>query len=333
MTSTALTSVSNKTLPSVPQTAANTFFHNPDLCTLFAKTLLHVSITLPSTTIPCQTTHFPATNPLLTFRSITRSAYNAVMLEHPTRVALGLEPQAQSALGVVVMPPPEGPEYEPTYTAHMSHSETYNATLLALEIEDSQGEEEEDQQQGRKEYVQSARLFHDSQRRHARRHPSPRLARIFTHHPATSHTEKYTSANGTILHLTSEDFSLCSGLPLARDMFLTQPPQKSIAFRVRYEYSPGTRRGFTLRNEAGIRFGDLVEFFEREPGIMKRAVDPKGGLGRYRRWLRDGEFVWMNLVEWEVGRGAVRGGGLWRWAHDDVGSNEMRKRVDGCGDV
>jgi hypothetical protein len=296
----------------MPQSAANTFFHNPDLCTLFAQTLL--STTLPSTTAtkPCQTTITPL---LLTFRAITRSAHNAVMLEHPTRVALGLEPQPPSALGVIVVPDPkeEQEEYQMKLTAYISHSETDIATLLAREVEDARwevGEGEAEQEQGRKEWA--SRLALHTQRRHQ----SPHMARIFTHHPAASHQENHNPLNGTTLHMTSEDFSLCSTLPLARQMFLTQPPQKCIAFRVRYEYSPGTRIVFTLRNEDGIRFEELVDFFEREPGMMKRAVDPKGGLGRYRQWLRDGEFVWMNMVEWQVGRGAVRGGDLWRWAND-----------------
>jgi hypothetical protein len=306
MTSKTLTSVSNET-QSMPQSAANTFFHNPDLCTLFANTLL--SITLPSsTTKPC---HTPSSAPLLlTFRGITRSTYNAVMFEHPARVALGLDPQDISAAGIVVYPEPK--EQGELAMPYVSHSETDNATLLSWELEDE--EEAADEQERRRadeEYNHPSQLFFNAQRRHTpRRHhqSSPQLAQVFTHHPALSHQITYDPSDGTTLCLSSDDFALCSTLPLAREMFLTQPPQRRIAFRVRYEYSPGTRKVFSLRNEEGIRFGELVEFFEREPGMMKQAVDPKGALGRYRRWLRDGEFVWMNQIEWEVGRGVVRGG-------------------------
>lgn len=104
--------------------------------------------------------------------------------------------------------------------------------------------------------------------------------------------------------------------PLSARDILTQPPQKRIRFGVRYEYSPGTRRYFTLHNEAGIRFGDLVEFFEREPGMIKQAVNPNVGLGRYRRWLRDADFIWMNRLEWEVERGVVKG--------EDFGGGRLR---------
>jgi hypothetical protein len=305
MTPNPLASPSNEAPSSMHQTAANTFFHNPDLCTLLTQTLL--SITLTSKT--CQTPS--PTSPLLPFRGITRSAYNAVMLEHPARVALGLDPQDVSAAGAIIksLDPKGGGEMIP----YISHREVDVSTLLAREIEE---EEEEEKEEGGEVRPYKQHTI-NAQRRQRRQEESPRIARIFTHHPAAAHQTKYDPLDGTTLYIHSEAFFLCSSLPLARGMFLTQPPQKRIQFGVRYEYSPGTRRYFTLHNEAGIRFGELVEFFEREPGMIKQAVDPNVGLGRYWRWLRDEDFIWMNRLEWEVERGAVKGGELWSRAIED----------------
>jgi hypothetical protein len=119
---------------------------------------------------------------------------------------------------VVPEPKEEQEEYQMKLTAYISHSETDIATLLAREVEDARwevGEGEAEQEQGRKEWA--FRLALHTQHRHQ----SPHMARIFTHHPAASHQENHNSLDGTILHLTSEDFSLCSTLPLAREMFLT----------------------------------------------------------------------------------------------------------------
>jgi hypothetical protein len=305
MTPEPLASPSNEAPSSMHQTAANTFFHNSDLCTLLTQTLLS-SITLTSKT--CQTTS--PTSPLLPFHGITRSTYNAVMFEHPARVALGLDPQDESAAGVIIiksLDPKGGGEMIP----YISHREVDISTLLAREIED----EEEEKKEAREGEVRPCKQhIINVQRRHRRQEESPRIARIFTHHPAAAHQTKYDPLDGTTLYISSETFFLCSSLPLVRGMFLTQPPQRRIRFGVRYEYSPGTRRYFTLHNEAGIRFGELVEFFEREPGMIKQVVDPNVGLGRYQKWLRDGGFIWMNRLEWEVERGVVKGGELWRRA-------------------
>ena len=307
MTSEGLNPVSEDVTPIMPQTAANTFFHNPDLCTLLTQTLL--SINTAHTIKPCQTPS--PTNPPLPFRGITHSTYNAVMSEHPARLALGLDPQDESASGVLMLLDPKG---EGKLVLQISHSDAYISTLLAREVEEEK--EELEKTTPPSQHPIDARRRQRHQNRHLE---TPQIARIFTHHPAAAHQHEHVPKNlsslpGTPLSITAEAFSSCSHLPLARETYLTQPPQKRIAFGVRYEYCPGPRQYFTLHNEAGIRFGDLVEFFERKPGMVKQPVDPEGSLGRYRRWLRDGEFVWMNLVEWQVERGVVREGGLWRRA-------------------
>jgi hypothetical protein len=294
------------------QTAANTFFHNPDFCTLFTNSLLSTITTkprtLPSTTKPCRTPY--PTNPLLTLRGITRSTYDAVMLEHPARVALGLDAQDKFAAGVIVKS--LDPKGAGNMWPYVSRSEADFSTFLAREIEDEEDGEEVEKEAGEVVRPKQHKRTVDAwpQRRE-------RIARVFTHHPAATHQPKYDPLDGTTLYITAETFSLCSSLPFARQIFLTQPPQKRIRFGVRYEYSPGTRRYFTLRNEEGIRFGELVDFFEREPEMMKRPYDLNRGLGMYRRWLRDGEFQWMNRLEWEVGRGVVKGGEIWMRASDD----------------
>jgi len=305
------------TLPSMQQTAANTFFNNPDLCTLLTQTLLHVHVSTTTTIKPCQTPS--PTNPLLTFRGITRSTYNAVMFEHPARVALGLDAQDESAAGVlVVSPDPKGEEGKPLH--RISHSKADVATLLTREIDE---EKEKEQDQKGEEILSWMQYRIATQRANARRRQNPRLARIFTHHPAAAHQihydPLYSLESGTTLYMSSKRFFLSSPNPFARQIFLTQPPQKKITFGVRYEYCPGTRRHFTLQNDEGIRFGELVDFFEREPGMLRRPVDREGALVRFKRWLRDGEFIWMNRLEWEVGRGVVMGGELWRKARGGDG--------------
>ena len=324
MTSSALnlTSLNEKKPPrSKPRTAANTFFHSPDLCILLTKTLLSTTTCTTHAIKPCQTPS-PSTS-LLPFRGITRSTYNAVMLDHPARVALGLDSQSESTAGVVVCLNPTGEGLGSQLAPYISHSEADISRLLTREIEEAQEEAEAEKERARQAEATPPPKQHATarQREAARLRKNPRLARIFTHHPAAAHQIPYDprlslECSGTTVHMTSESFFLGSILPLAREMFLTQPPQKRITFGVRYEYFPGTRRYFTLQNDEGIRFGELVEFFEREPGMMKQALDPNVGLGRYRRWLRDGEFIWMNRIEWEVGRGVAMGGELWKRARE-----------------
>lgn len=60
-------------------------------------------------------------------------------------------------------------------------------------------------------------------------------------------------------------------------MFLTQPPQKSIRFGIRYEYNPGKRTYFSVEKDGGVRFEDLVEWLEKEPELKGRAVTPGSG--------------------------------------------------------
>lgn len=240
------------------------------------------------------------------------------MFEHPARAALGLDAQDEAAFGiiVVILDPKREEEKEKQPLPYISHSKADIATLLAREVGE-QKEKEKDEAKG-EEIPPWQQYRIATQRAAARRRQNPRLARVFTHHPAASHEIHHNPLvsleSGTTLYMTSENFILSSTIPFARQIFLTQPPQKRITFGVRYEYSPGTRWYFTLQNDEGIRFGELVEFFERQPEAMRRTVDPNGVLGRYKRWLRDGEFTWMNRLEWVVGRGVVMEGELWRRA-------------------
>lgn len=321
---------SNETPPYTQQSAANTFFHNPDLCTLLTATLLSTTPPLnldwskwqtwssqkqvedfpPHKAIPISCRTPSPTHPLLPFRGITRSTHNAVMSEHRPRAALGLDPQDELATGLIVLAThAKCGNTHPSY----SHCKVDLETFLAREVED-----EEDEKEGEGEGKEVRTKRHQQRTVDDTWPPRrrDRIARVFTHHPAATHQNMYDDLDGTTLYITAEAFSLCSSSPLAREMFLTQPPQRKIRFGVRYEYSPGTRRYFTLRNEAGIRFRDLVDFFEREPGMMKRPVDPDRGMGLYKRWLRDADFQWMNRIEWEFTKGVVLGGALWRKASD-----------------
>lgn len=306
------------------QSAANTFFHNPDLCTHLTQTLLSTTTLdwsrwktwssrkqvedFPSRkAIPISCRTPSPTHPLLPFRGVTRTTYNAVMSEHHPRAALGLGPQGELAAGGLITKATVA-KCGNTHPG-LSHREVDLETLLAWEIEDEQEDEEA---------AEKGELVRPKQKMTVDGWPvrRKRIARVFSHHPAATHQAKYDPLDGTTIYISAENFSLCSSLPFAREIFLTQPPQKKIRFGIRYEYSPGTRRYFTLRNEAGIRFGELVDFLEREPEMMKRAIDPNMGLGVYRRWLRDGDFQWMNRIEWDIGRGVPMGGKLWRIASD-----------------
>lgn len=69
------------------------------------------------------------------------------MFEHPARVALGLDPQDESAASVIVksLDPKEGGEMIP----YISHLEVDFSTLLAREIEE-EDEEKKKREKGEK---------------------------------------------------------------------------------------------------------------------------------------------------------------------------------------
>jgi hypothetical protein len=114
-------------------------------------------------------------------------------------------------------------------------------------------------------------------------------------------------------------------------MFLTQPPQKSIRFGLRYQYLPGVRDFITITNETGIRFGDLLAHFAREPGLMKQAIHARHQLYPYKKWLRNSEFAELDRIVWTLDEAIVEGNIVVEEARANVerrrkGEAETRRR-------
>ena len=215
-------SPSNEAPRGTHQTAANTFFHNPDLCTLLAATLLSTTPPLnldwskwqtwssqkqvedfpPHKAIPISCRTPSPTHPLLPFRGITRSTHHAVMLEHRPRAALGLDPQDELATGLIVLAThAKCGNTHPSY----SHCKVDLETFLAREVED-----EEDEKEGEGEGKEVRTKRHQQRTVDDTWPPRrrDRIARVFTHHPAATHQNMYDDLDGTTLYITAEAFSL-----------------------------------------------------------------------------------------------------------------------------
>jgi hypothetical protein len=262
------------------QTAVNRFFRNPDLCTLVNKALLVIDRADPSRPgKACSSSR--DTSSILAFRGVTCEAWDSVMLEQPTRSALSLTSRSETIEGVLVYLNGNASEgrQEDQPSPSISYDEADACALLAVETNDP--------------------LYRVDTGR------GPR-ARIFTHHHAVVHRPRDPLLE-TSLWIQAEQYEICSTLPLACEMFLTQPPQTSIRFGIRYEYLPGLRAHFTISNENGVRFGDVVDHFATQPGLMKQSIRPGHELYRYRRWLRDPVYVRLERIAWEYKRAVVRG--------------------------
>lgn len=271
------------------QSAASRFFHNPDLCTLLNQALIaNIQAALPPTAKVCESN--AGTSCLLAFRGVTRAAYGCVMRERASRSALNLTPRDEFVEGVLVYTDPNstpsgmvGAGQAPPF---ISRNRVDIDALLAVEIQDPEH----------------------------RIRGGPR-ARMITHHPALSHQRGHYPPLEASLFILAEQYEICSKLPLACEMFLTQPPQKSIRFGIRYSYLPARQKWeyFTVNNEDGIRLGDLVEHLTREPGLMKQEINPKHPMYGLRKWLRDSEWNHMDRIVWEYPRAVVCDRRTVRW--------------------
>lgn len=280
------------------ETPALRFFHNPDLCTLLCKTMI-TQAALDSNDKPCLADR--SASALLAFRGVTRQAWGAAMLEKPSRLALNLTPRDETVEGILAyLDEPVAsfetqghrPDWPGQFHAIITQSEADVNTLHVLENDDP-----------------LHRIYH---RRGLQ-------ARIITHHRAVVH-EHIGPLRDSRLFIPAKQLETCFSLPLALEMFLTQPPQKNIRFGIRYEYQPGKREYFEITNESGIRLGDLAAHFAREPGLMKKPIDPRHEVYRYRRWLRDSEFAALVRVTWEYKRAMVKGH---RYERDARSNSEM----------
>lgn len=266
------------------QTAANRFFRDRDLCTMLCEVLV-TQAAFASTGKMCVADQ--GTNTLLNFRGATRQAWKAVMLESATRRALNLMHRDETTEGILIyledpasLPELGGrrPDWPDQFHAFITYNASDVAKLHVLEKEDQL---------------------------HSVGNSSGVQARIITHHRAAAH-EYNEPLMDALLGICAEQLEVCSRLPLAMEMFLTQPPQKSIRFWVSYEYLPGRRHRFDIEKEQGIRLGDLVAHLEREPGLMRQQVN-QTQLYPYRRWLRNSEVVNLVEVRWEFKRAIVKG--------------------------
>jgi hypothetical protein len=285
-------------------TAAIRFFRNPDLCTQLCRMLVAVGRADSSHTGKlCKSIANMAT--LLAFRGVTRQSWAAVMLEHSSRSALNLAPRTEATEGILMYidtlklnpyperyPRPE--EFNDNLYPMISYNETDAAAQLALEADGP------------------------SDVGHYARRP---LARIITHHPAAVHVHTYPPFLISSLCIPAEQYHISAALPLAREMFLTQPPQKAIRFGIRYQYQPAVRNFFWVINEDGVRFGDLAAHFEGEPELMYQAIHSGHGLYRYRRWLENSEMAKLDRIVWDFEKAIVRG-----HPYDEHARKNLRER-------